>query len=254
MKQSILVTGGTGVLGRHVVDRLSFGTQEVRVLSRTTGTYQGDLVKGTGLDAAVAGVDTILHLASDPRKRGADLAAARNLLAAAEPGAHLVYISIVGVDRHPFRYYQEKFEVERLIENSGRPYTILRATQFHELVRQLAQLLSKSPVVPVPNGWKVQSVASEEVAERLAELAMGPPAGRVPDMGGPEVLPVREAISIYLRATGQHRVLFPVWVPGRAADAFRRGLHLAPEHATGRITFSEFVAANVKAGHAPTPH
>ncbi|GAA0990820.1 NAD(P)H-binding protein [Acrocarpospora macrocephala] len=248
MNESILVTGGTGALGREVVDRLKDGTREVRVLSRKPGAYQGNLTTGEGVAEAVAGVGTILHLASDPRTKGADLESTRHLIETAAPGTHLVYISIVGVDRHPFWYYQEKYQVEQMIEASGLPYTILRATQFHDFARFLIQGMTRMAVAPVPAGWSVQPVDTGEVADRLVELALGAPAGRVPDMGGPEVLPLREMVNIYLRASGRRRILVPIWVPGKTAAAYRAGIHLAPEHKTGKITFAEFLAATVKPG------
>ncbi|GIH24465.1 nucleotide-diphosphate-sugar epimerase [Acrocarpospora phusangensis] len=248
MTGSILVTGGTGVLGRRVVDRLKDGIRDVRVLSRKPGLYQGDLTTGEGLPEAVAGVDTIVHLASAPRTRGADVAGARRLLGAAAPGTHLLYISIVGVDGHPYWYYQEKFQVEQLIEASGLPYTILRATQFHELMRFIIQGMTRAPVAPYPMGWSMQPVDSGEVADRMTGLVLGAPAGRVPDMGGPEVVPLRELITTYLRATGRRRLLVPIWLPGKTAAAYREGRHLTPEHRTGVITFEEFLAATVKPG------
>ncbi|GAA3440986.1 nucleotide-diphosphate-sugar epimerase [Planomonospora venezuelensis] len=241
--QDILVTGGTGTLGRHVVDRLAEAGRPARVLSRTRGPYIGDLGTGAGLAAALDGVRTVVHLASDPRRRGADVEGARNLIAAAPAGTHLVFVSIVGVDRHPYSYYRAKYEVEGMIERSGLPYTILRAAQFHDLVLYGARTLARLPVVPVPAGVAFQPVAAEEVAARLAGLALGEPAGRVPDMGGPEILDAAELARIYLRSTGRRRPVLPVPVPGGVFAAYRRGVHLAPAHRDGRITFAQFLAA-----------
>ncbi|GGS67322.1 nucleotide-diphosphate-sugar epimerase [Planobispora rosea] len=237
----ILVTGGTGVLGRPVVDRLTGAGRTVRVLSRTRKPCIGDLSTGAGLAEALDGVRTIVHLASDPRTRGADVAAARRLIAAAPEGAHLVYISIVGVDRHPYSYYRAKYEVERMIERSGLPYTILRAVQFHDLVLYGMRMLARLPIVFVPAGVAFQPVAAEEVAARLAGLALGEPAGRVPDMGGPEILSAAELARLYLRSAGKRRPVLPVPIPGGVIGAYRRGVHLAPEHRDGRITFEEFL-------------
>ncbi|GAA0377096.1 nucleotide-diphosphate-sugar epimerase [Acrocarpospora corrugata] len=251
MNESILVTGGTGALGREVVDRLKNGTRDVRVLSRKPGVYQGDLRTGQGVAEAVAGVGTIVHLASDPRTKGADVESTRHLLAAAAPGTHIVYVSIVGVDRHPYWYYQEKYQVEQMIEASGLPYTILRTTQFHDFVRFLVQGMTRMPVAPVPMGWSVQPIDTGEVADRLVQLALGAPAGHVRDMGGPQVIPLRQLVNMYLHASGRRRVLVPIWVPGKMAGAYRAGLHLAPANKTGRITFEEFLAVNVKPGSPP---
>ncbi|MDX3135127.1 NAD(P)H-binding protein, partial [Streptomyces europaeiscabiei] len=235
---TILVTGGTGVLGRPVTERLRAEGHEVRVLSRHAQPYAVDLLAGgSGLDAAVAGVDTIVHCATSPR--GGDEKAAENLIAAARRAGvrHLVYISIVGVDRVPFGYYRSKLAVERLVEGAGLGWTILRATQFHDLVVMLFQGLSKPPVMMLPAGVSDQPVAVAEVAERLAELAVGAPAGRVDDLGGPEILTFPQLAHAYLAATGRRRPLLNVPLFGRAYRAFRSGGHLTPGRAVGKGTF-----------------
>ena len=156
---SILVTGGTGTLGQQVVQRLRQAGRDVRVLSRHTRGplfVTGDLATGAGLPAAALGAGTIVHCAS--ARRG-DAAAARNLVQAvsqvkAETGPpHLVYISIVGVDRFPHGYYKSKLEAEGVIAGSGLPWTTLRATQFYELIHRGAALLAKLPVIPLPAGF-----------------------------------------------------------------------------------------------------
>lgn len=240
---TILVTGGTGTLGRHLTERLRAAGHEVRVLSRHAQPYAVDLREGgSGLDAAVTGVDTVVHCATSPR--GGDEKAARNLVAAARRAGvgHLVYISIVGVDRVPYGYYTSKLAVERLIEDSGIGWTVLRATQFHDLVLTVLQSLAKLPVVLLPARVKDQPVDVAEVADRLAELAEGAPAGRVDDMGGPEVRTFDSLARAYLKATGRRRAVVKVPLRGAAYRAFREGLHLAPEHAVGKGTFDEFLA------------
>jgi len=177
---TILVTGGTGTLGRPLVTRLRSDGHEVRVLSRRGPEHPVDLsVGGAALDTALAGVDTVVHCASSPR--GGDETAARNLLTAVRRAGvgHVVYISIVGVDRVPFSYYRTKFAVERMIEESGVGWTILRTTQFHDLVAQVLNALSKSPVMPIPSAISDQPIEVTEVSLRLAELAAGEPQGRV---------------------------------------------------------------------------
>ncbi len=158
-----------------------------RVLSRRPGEGRvtGDLRTGAGLDAAVRGASVILHCATAPR---GDTAAAAALVAAARRGGdirHLVHISIVGVDRVPLTYYREKLAVERLVKTAGLPWTILRATQFHDLLVRIFSALRRSPVLPVLAGVAFQPVDVRDVAARLVELALGDPAGRVPDLGGP---------------------------------------------------------------------
>lgn len=246
---TILVTGGTGVLGRPVTERLRAEGHEVRVLSRHAQPYAVDLLAGgSALDAAVAGVDTIVHCATSPR--GGDEKAAENLIAAARRAGvrHLVYISIVGVDRVPFGYYRSKLAVERLVEGSGLGWTTLRATQFHDLVVMLFQGLSKPPVMMLPAGVSDQPVAVAEVAERLAELAVDAPAGRVDDLGGPEILTFPQLARAYLAATGRRRPLLNVPLFGKAYRAFRSGGHLTPGRAVGKGTFGEHLAERFGGG------
>jgi uncharacterized protein YbjT (DUF2867 family) len=240
---TILVTGGTGTLGRLVAERLRVDGHEVRVLSRHAQPYAVDLREGgPGLDAAVAGVDTIVHCATSPRG-GDERAATRLIGAAREAGVgHLVYISIVGVDRVPFGYYRSKLAVERLVEESGLGWTVLRATQFHDLVAQVFEVAAKLPVMFLPAGVSDQPVEVAEVAERLAELAAGAPAGRVEDMAGPEVRTCESLARAYLGARGRRRAVVNVPLWGAAYRGFRAGGHLAPESAAGKGTFEEYLA------------
>jgi uncharacterized protein YbjT (DUF2867 family) len=245
----ILVTGGTGTLGRVVVERLQGRGHVPRVLSRSAGPGRlaGDLETGAGVSDAVRGVDAVVHAASRP---GHDVAQATTLLAALhEEGVrtgrtpHLVFVSIVGVDRVPLRYYRDKVEVERLISASGVPWTVQRATQFHDLLATLLGVLGRSPVLPVLAGASFQPVDVRDVADRLADLVAGPPAGRVPDLGGPQVRPMADLARAWLGATGRRRLVLPVRLPGGLARAVRGGGLLAPHGADGRITFEDYLAA-----------
>ncbi|MFJ7264676.1 SDR family oxidoreductase [Streptomyces globosus] len=243
---TILVTGGTGTLGRRVTARLRAAGHEVRVLSRRSEQYPVDLRDGTGLDAAMAGAQVVVHCASSPR--GGDDAAAGHLIAAARRAGtvtNLVYISIVGVDVVPLGYYRVKHRVERMLLESGLGVTILRTTQFHDLVAAVARTLAKVPAgpVPVPKGVRVQPIAVEEVADRLAGLAVPAAGGRVPDMGGPEVRLLADWVRAYLAADGgRRRRVVEVPLAGRAYRGFVRGGNLAPDHAVGTVRFADFLA------------
>src|SRR5439155_8289458 len=158
---TVLVTGGTGTLGRAVVRRLRDEGRGVRVLSRRArgdGVVTGDLRTGAGLAKAVRDVDVVVHCATDRRFGRTDVAGTDQLIEAARAagGPHLVFISIVGVDRVPYGYYQRKLAAERHIEASGLPYTILRATQFHDLVLAVLRVLARPPVMPLPAGLSDQ--------------------------------------------------------------------------------------------------
>jgi len=257
MNAPILVTGGTGTLGRLVVPRLRDAGREVRVLSRHrreggqgVQLATGDLATGEGIDAAVEGTEVIVHCAGTTR---GDEGKARHLVRAASRAGvrHLVHISVVGADRVPlasgidramFGYFGSKLAAERVVAGSGLPWSTLRATQFHDLLFLVVGQLARLPVVPVPAGFRFQPVDPGEVADRLVELALGGPAGLVPDLGGPRVYEIATLVRGYLRARGRHRPILPVRVPGAAAHAFRAGANLAPDRAVGRRTWEEFLA------------
>lgn len=257
---SILLTGGTGTLGSLITPLLRDADVKLRVLSRSAREPRdgveyvtGDLTTGAGVEAAVEGVDTILHCAGGPK---GDEVLAQNLVDAAVKAGrpHLVYISVVGADRTPvvsgvdramFGYVKAKRDAELIVEGSGLPWTTLRATQFHDLMLTTAQAMAKLPVVPVPAGTKVQPVETAEVAARLVELALDKPAGLVPELAGPRVYGFGELVRGYLRAAGKRRLLMPMRLPGKAARAFRAGANIAPERAVGVRTWEEFLAERV---------
>ena len=245
----ILVTGGTGQLGSAVVARLRTAGEDVRVLSRraTPDVVRGDLRTGRGIDSAVAGVDVVVHCATDYFGRETQLA--RTLIEAARwAGApHLVYVSIVGVDRVPLAYYRAKHETEELFAASGLPYTIQRATQFHGLVRTLLSGASQLPVVPVPR-ISFQPVDVRDVARRLAAHALDDPVGRALDFGGPEILSAAELAQAVGEVSGRQRRIVPLKVPGETFRAYADGGHLAPGHREGEITFREYLAERADHG------
>ena len=261
MTPTMLVTGGTGTLGRLVVPRLRAAGCRVRVLSRRSHAsgdgieYMiGDLATGAGLESAVAGVGTIVHLAGSAK---GDEEKARQLVrAASRAGArHLVYISVVGAERIPvvsgvdramFGYFAAKRAAERVVADSGLPWTTLRATQFHDLLLMVARQLAKLPVIPVPAGVRFQPVDAGEVAARLVELALGTPSGLVPAIAGPRVYGMAELLRAYLRASRRHRPIVPVRLPGKAARALRAGANLAPDRAVGQRTWEEFLAERLR--------
>jgi uncharacterized protein YbjT (DUF2867 family) len=258
-----LVTGGTGTLGRLVVGRLREAGCEVRVLSRRGGEsgkggqgierVTGDLATGEGIDAAVERSEIIVHCAGSAK---GDEEKARHLVgAAARAGVkHLVYISVVGADRIPvvsgidramFGYFAAKRGAELAVAESGVPWTTLRATQFHDLTLTTVQQMAGLPVIPVPAGFQFQPIDTREVAARLVELAMGTAAGLVLDIAGPRVYEMAELVRSYLRATQRRRQIIPVWLPGKAARAFRDGANLAPDRAVGERTWEQFLAERV---------
>jgi uncharacterized protein YbjT (DUF2867 family) len=255
----ILVTGGTGGLGRRVVPRLLATGRQVRVLSRkphesTPGAEYvvGDLVKGSGLSAALAGAGVVLHCAGVGKIKE-DVAQAANLVRAARAAGvrHVVNISVVGAERVPvrtlvdramFAYFASQRGVEEVIENSGLPWTNLRATQFHDgFILVMVHAMSKLPVIPLPAGVRFQPIDADEVADRLVELSLRAPAGQVPDFGGPKIYPAIDLLRSYLAVIGKPKMIVQVGSPGGAARAVRAGANLAPDRAVGRRTWEEFL-------------
>ena len=251
----VLVTGGTGVLGQRVVERLGSADIEARVLSRSgrSGTIRGDLLTGEGLDPALGAADTVIHCASSPfrKSRQTDVEGTRRLLESAVRAgvSHVVYIPIVGIDRvTSYPYYRVKLETERVIEDSPVPYTILRATQFYDLVLMAIRFLERMPVMVVPNGFPGQPMDAGEMAGRLVELALSEPAARVPDIGGPEVRTVADIVRGYLEVTGRRKRTLVFRLPGKTARAFREGALTCPENRYGEIRWEEFLRGRVRAG------
>jgi uncharacterized protein YbjT (DUF2867 family) len=243
VSETVLVTGGTGTLGRALVRRLLAEGRPVRVLSRRAhtpgehGWAVGDLSTGAGIDAAVAGVDSVVHCATTNGRRDVDTTR-RLVEAAARVGVrHLLYVSIVGIDRVPLGYYRAKLAAELLVEDAGTGWTVLRVTQFHDLVINILDRLSRSPVLPLPAGVSFQPVDVRDVAGRLSWLLDSGPSGRASELGGPEVRAFEDLARAYLRARGLHRPLLPVRLPGGTIRALRAGGNLTPDHAEGRVTF-----------------
>jgi len=247
----VLVTGGTGALGRELVPRLAAG-HTVRVLSRrappadaATEWATAQIETGEGLAEAVEGVDVIAHCASSPfrRTRQVDVEGTRRLLDAAKAAgvSHFVYISIVGIDRIPLGYYKHKLAAERLIEASGVPYSILRAPQFHTLIDEIMRNLLRFPVGLYPAGFKFQPIDPGEVAERLVAAAEAGPGGRLPDIAGPEVRDAGELARAWLKAHGKRRLLVPLPLFGKVAAGYRAGHNCAPESKYGRITWEAWL-------------
>jgi uncharacterized protein YbjT (DUF2867 family) len=255
MTTSILVTGGTGTVGRPVALRLRDAGASVTVLSRhPTQAAEGirytagDLSTGAGVAAAVRGAEVIVHCAGSSK---GDEQKTRALVSAATDARHIVLISVVGaaripqastIDRALFGYFGMKLATERVVEQSGRGWTVLRATQFHDLILTVAKALATLPVIPAPAGTRFQPVDATEVAGRMAELALGEPCGLVPDLAGPKIYTAAELVTSYLSAVGKRRPLVPVRIPGQAARAIRAGANLAPDRADGKRTWEEFLA------------
>ncbi|MFJ8387822.1 SDR family oxidoreductase [Streptomyces sp. NPDC094438] len=252
MTSTILVTGGTGTLGGHVVPLLREAGRTVRVLSRhgresAEGVeyVTADLLSGEGIEPALVGVETVLHLAGG--SKGDDRATGNLVEAAVRTGVkHIVYISVTGADTMPIGWFRAKLGAERVIAESGIPWTTLRAAQFHDLVLDTVGKMAKMPVVPCPGGLRFQPVDSREVAARLVELTLGQPAGLVPDLVGPTVYAMADLARGYLGARGKRRPMLPVRMPGKVGRAYRAADNLSVDGVlVGKRTWEDFLAEQV---------
>jgi uncharacterized protein YbjT (DUF2867 family) len=216
----VAVAGGTGLAGRHVIELLSAAGHEPVALARSTGV---DLLTGAGLDAALAGAEVTIDVSNVTTLKRAESVgfferAGRNLLdAAARAGVrHHLALSIVGIDRVRSGYYQGKVRQEELIREGAVPWTVLRATQFHEFVEQLLGQVP-GPVAFVPR-LTVQPIAVREVAEALVALAGGEPQQAAPDLAGPRIEALPDLARRLIRTgTVRRRPLVPIWLPGAMA-------------------------------------
>jgi uncharacterized protein YbjT (DUF2867 family) len=148
-------------------------------------------------------------------------------------------MSIVGVDRHPLPYYKAKYAVEKLIEGAGGLHTIVRATQFHDLIAHRLEQMTRFPIARVPMGHVYQPIDLREVADEVAGLVEARPQGRAPDLAGPEILGIEHLARTYMSAKGKERPLLRYPRPGRVSRAFRQGLHTNPERAVGKVTWAD---------------
>ena len=249
---NVLVTGGTGTLGRHVVTLLRQSGHRARILSRSprghVDTVQGDLSSGAGLEKAVAGMDAIIHAASAAREpfklRAVDVEGTRRLLALARDAhvKHVVYVSIVGIDRVRYPYYGTKLAAEAVVREDAVPWSILRATQFHPFLELVLRGFSRVPgLTAVPLEWKFQPVDAKEVAQKLCAVVLDTPQGMLKDFGGPEVRDLRSIARAWLDARKSRRRLVNLPLPIGASKQVAAGALTCPDHTDGVTTFDQYL-------------
>ncbi|TDC00501.1 NAD-dependent epimerase/dehydratase family protein [Nonomuraea longispora] len=248
----ILVTGATGTLGGALLPALLRAGHQVRALSRkergSSGRVEwvwGDLVSGKGVPDAVHGVDAIAHLAtSGPKGRGAvDVPGTHRLLLAAREARvpHLLYTSIVGVDRAAIGHLRHKLEAERLIGESGIGWTVLRATRYQQSLDQRLRAYASVPVMLVDRSLPWQPVHTGEVAALAASLLASGPEGREYEFGGPEVMNTEELVRTWLEARNVRRPCLPVHYPGRLYAAQRDGELTTDADSRGIISWRDYL-------------
>jgi len=247
----IAIVGGTGTLGRRVAEELRSRGHDARVISRKAPQYRVDLTTGEGLDAALAGCDAVVDASNDSSSRAAQtlVEGSRRLLAAeAAAGVrHHVCVSVVGCERVPLGYFRVKAEQERAAERGAVPWSIVRATQFHEIVATSLAAAGRWGILPLPRGL-VQPIASAEVARAVAAIAEGEAQRRRVDVAGPERVDLRALARAWRAGTGRRTLLIPIPLPGKVGRALRGGaLTCERPEVRGAVTFGEWLAQKERA-------
>jgi uncharacterized protein YbjT (DUF2867 family) len=264
----VLVTGATGTLGRPLVEALRSNGHSVRALSRRdrasdapTEWVRGDLRTGEGITSAVSGVDAVIHAATlsgyaDAKTRlrymflhpsHTDVAGTQRLVDAARAAgvAHVVYTSIVGVDRVPVGYWKHKVQAEGIVRESGVPYTLARATQFYELIDAGVRYALRYPVAMMPRDQRVQPIDPGDAAGLIAGLVDGSPVNGIVDYGGPEEMTMGDAADTWLADRGVTRKIHRLPLPGKVGKELADGALCTPNHG-GTITWKHWLEAHPK--------
>jgi uncharacterized protein YbjT (DUF2867 family) len=248
----VAVAGGTGTIGAPLVEELARRGDDVVALSRSvSGTLAAgavhrriDLGSGEGLVEALSGVEVVVDAANTSPRKGEELVAiTRRLLgAAAQAGVrHFVGISIVGCDRVPTAYYKAKVEQEEAITTGPVPWSIMRASQFHDLLDWAFGAAARWRLLPTGDA-RLQPIDVRIVAERLANAVHAEPAGRLADIAGPEIRTLGELARTWRTVDG--RRLLPLRIPmvGKIGRPAGEGALCDPAAAAGGRTFGQWLA------------
>lgn len=222
----IAVAGGSGTVGRYVVDSVTKAGHEAVVLSRASGY---DLVSGDGLADALVGVEVIIDVSNPSTTNRAKASSfftsvTKNLHASGSRARvqRLVSLSIVGIDNFPFGYYQAKLAQEEAVFNGPLSANVVRATQFYEFPAQILHLTRRGPLALMPM-MRIQPIAARAVGQALCDAALSAPSQRTTQIAGPrEESRVAMARTI-LRERGSRAIVIPIHVPGGAGKLMRGG-------------------------------
>jgi uncharacterized protein YbjT (DUF2867 family) len=249
----VAVVGGTGSVGALIVAELAARGDSVRVLSRNppaelapgASHHRIDLTTGEGLAEAFTGVEAVVDASNDSSRKAARVLVEgnRRLLAAEQQAGvrHHVAISIVGCDHLPFGYYRAKIAQEQVVADSPVPWSLLRATQFHSLIVYAFEAFGRVRAVPTGSA-RLQPIAPELAARRLADAVHDGPAGRLPDLAGPQIETLTELAAAWREHSS--RSLIPIRLPmiGKLGHGLRDAKLCDPAAAAGGPTFKEWLA------------
>lgn len=248
----VLVTGAAGGLGRELLPRLIAHGFTVRGTSRQSDPgikgvewVRSNIATGEGLRNAALGIDAVVHAASSPNKDTwkIDVEGTSRLLEACEAAnvKHILYVSIVGIDRIPLDYYKAKLAAEERIMAGRIPWTIQRAPQFYSLVDTVIRQMARYPLILLPTDWKGQPVDTGEAADVFADLVRRGPSGRTPDFGGPKVRQLGEMARAWKTVHRSRKPLLPLPTLGKVAAGFRAGYNTAPGHRVGALQWEDWL-------------
>jgi uncharacterized protein YbjT (DUF2867 family) len=247
----IAVVGGTGTIGRRVAAAISREGHEVRALSRRAEQYPVDLTTGAGLKAALAGCDVVIDASNSPPSRKARAVlvegSRRVLEVESRVGVrHHVCVSIVGIEAVPMGYYRTKLEQEHVVETAGLPWTIVRSTQFHNLLGALLSAAGRRHLLPAATA-RFQPVDVDEAADAVAAVATAAPLLGRATVAGPEVRDLRSLGRMWREATGHRAIEIPIPLRGKLGRALREGgLTCANPDVRGTRTFAAWLQANAQ--------
>lgn len=247
------VIGGTGMIGSKIVGRLAGQGAEVRILTRTPPARMAegvthariDLATGEGLEAALEGVDTLIDV-GNTRKSPEDtlVEGTRRILdiCANQGVSHYAGISIVGCEKVEMGYYRAKAAQEEVIRSAPVGWSLLRATQFHELLDMVFRTAARRGVTPVGR-IPLQTVAASEAAGSLVSIAGRPPSNATTELTGPEVLTLGEMGKIWKRAMNRRTLPLPLPALGQAMKGLKAGALTSPGTPGRGPTFAEWMKA-----------
>jgi uncharacterized protein YbjT (DUF2867 family) len=222
----IAIAGGSGTVGRYVVESVTKSGHEVVVLSRSSGF---DLISGGGLAEALADVEVIIDVSNPSTTNGAKAssfftAVTKNLhTAGSQVGVQrLVSLSIVGIDNFPFGYYQAKLAQEAAVFAGPLSASVVRATQFHEFAAQILHRTKRGPFSAMPM-MKIQPIAARSVGQVLCDAALSPPSQTTIEIAGPNVESLVAMSRTIMRERGRRAIVIPIRVPGTAGKMMRGG-------------------------------
>jgi uncharacterized protein YbjT (DUF2867 family) len=272
---TVLVTGGTGHLGRAIVALLRRDGHAVRVLARRPGDdprvewVRGDLATGHGIADAVSGVETVIHAATNSpaaqrggfrpidfihSPRDVDIAGTERLLAAAEDlgVGHFVHISIVGLQQmarlNP--YSRVKLAAEQTVRGSAVPWSILRATGFYWLLDRMLAKMARRSVLLLPADVRMEAVDSDDFAAYVVACAADGRLGEREDFAGPQTLTMRELAGEYLAARGLARRIFNAPLP-RGVTSALTAANTSPDARRGATTWAQWLQRSGTSAGAP---